>query len=162
MEGAMLGYLRQRTVKTHTPFLTAVAAVALLSSFPEGAKADWTVCNRRAEEANIVIAYIGHDGGFVTKGWWTLRACGGCAKVLLPSQAGGFNDVFLHAQAPGGAGIIEGEHSFCVTNGNFLMNAKDSSNCPATKLFERQQINLNKNWTTNMTGRTSSGSVCID
>src|SRR5262245_49483883 len=112
MEGAMLRYPRQRTVKPHIPFLTAVAAVALLSSFPEGAKADWTVFKRRAETANIVIAYIGHDGGFVSKGWWTLGACGGYAKVLLPSQAGGFNDVFLHAQAPGGAGIVQGEHSF--------------------------------------------------
>jgi uncharacterized membrane protein len=154
----MLRYLRQRTVKTHTPFLTAVAAVALLSSFPEGAKADWTVCNRRAEKAVIAIAYISHDGSYVTKGWWTLSACGGCAKVLLPSQAGGFNDVFLHAQAPGGAGIIEGDASFCIRNSSFFMHAR-VPNCP-TKLFEHEQINLNKNWTTNMTGRTFSGSVC--
>jgi uncharacterized membrane protein len=100
----MLRYPRQRTVTTHIPFLTAVAAVALLSSFPEGAKADWTACNGRAETANIVIAYIGHDGGLVTEGCWTLGGCGGCTNVLFPPQAGGFNDVFLHAQAPGGAG----------------------------------------------------------
>jgi uncharacterized membrane protein len=148
--------------RRHTALLSAIAALALLTGFPGAAKADWTVCNRVAETMNIVIAYIGHDGGFVSKGWWTLRSCGGCAKVLLPSQAGGMNDVFLHAQVPGGAGFIEGDHTFCVTNGNFLMNAKDPISCPATKLFKLEHIDLTKNWTANITGRAPSGAVCID
>jgi uncharacterized membrane protein len=158
------GFAGKKATQRHTAFLSAIAALALLTGFLGVAKADgdWTVCNRIAEKANIVIAYIGHDGGFVSKGWWTLRACGGCAKVLLQSQSGGLDDGFLHAQVPGGAGIVEGDHAFCVTNGNFLMNAKDPINCPATKSFRRHHIDLRKHWTTNITGRAPSGKVCID
>ena len=153
----------KKATQRPTAFLSVIAALALLTCFSGAAKAgDWTVCNRTAEQANIVIAYIGHDGGFVSKGWWTLGACGGCAKVLLQSQSGGLDDGFLHAQVPGGAGIVEGDHAFCVTNGNFLMNAKDPISCPATKLFRRQHIDLRKHWTTNITGRAPSGAVCID
>jgi len=140
----------------------AVLAVVLLPGLPKDAHGgEWTVCNRTPDQLIIGIGYANSNGGIVSKGWWTLGACGGCRNVLNASETADRTTVYLHAHANNGAGIIEGNESFCVRNGAFTLNNAQGRNCGERRSFRPENVNLTKNWTTNITGRGLSGKVCF-
>jgi uncharacterized membrane protein len=120
------------------------------------AKASWTICNKTADNMRVAIAYVNPRGGFISEGWWTVRACGGCATVLQTKDTSDHRNVFYHAE---GGGVIEGSSVFCVGNSPFKLNGKGS--CAVKKRFLHKEINL-RSHTTNITGRSASGRVCID
>lgn len=61
----------------------AVLIYALIFTFnviPPAAAITWTVCNRTTDQISVVVAY-GRDDTYVSKVWWRLAPCGGCARV---------------------------------------------------------------------------------
>jgi uncharacterized membrane protein len=133
----------------------SVAVITLLGCLTQ-AQAAWEICNKTPDEMSVAIAYVNPGGGFISEGWWNLRACGGCKKVLVPSDTSDHKNVFYRAE---GGGTIEGDSQFCVSNSSFKMNGK--GNCPVKKGFRHKEINL-ADWRTNITGQSPSGRVCID
>jgi uncharacterized membrane protein len=58
-----------------------VAAVALGAPLYAHA-ASWTICNKTTEDLNVAIGYFHTSGQWLSEGWWTVRSCGGCARVM--------------------------------------------------------------------------------
>ena len=54
-------------MRDHMVFGAAVAII--LSTAPQVARAEWTICNRSAEELKVAIAYANLSGQIVTHGW---------------------------------------------------------------------------------------------
>jgi uncharacterized membrane protein len=140
----------------------SVLALVLLPGLQKDAHGgEWSVCNRTPDELEIAIGYANSTGGIVTKGWWKLRGCGGCARVLNQNETADYTTTYLHAHA-NGRGIIEGNENFCVQNNAFTLDNAQGRNCGEKKSFRNENVNLNKDWTTNITGRGLSGGACID
>jgi uncharacterized membrane protein len=134
-----------------------VLSLVLLSSIPKDAHAgSWSVCNKTPDKLTIAIGYANSTGGINTEGWWTLNPCDGCANVLNQNKAADYKNVYLHAR-----GVVEGDESFCVRDNAFTLNNAQGSNCGNRRSFRSQNVNLNKQWTTNITGRGRSGRVCF-
>ncbi|MGH6795011.1 MAG: DUF1036 domain-containing protein [Methylocella sp.] len=97
---------------------------------------------------------------FLSEGWWPLNACGGCAKVLLQKDTSNYVEAYLHAEIDGGPEFIGGPYKFCVntTEPFKIRGAYRGSNCTQDG-FNKERVDLNKHWTTNITGGRSS---CID
>jgi uncharacterized membrane protein len=141
----------------------AVFALVLLPGLSKEAHGgEWSVCNRTPDELVIAIGYASSNGGIVSHGWWTLSSCGGCKPVLNADQTADRGNVYLHAHAINGAGIIEGNESFCVrNNGAFTLNNAQGGNCGETRSFRPENVDLNKDWTTNITPQGRSGKSCF-
>jgi uncharacterized membrane protein len=138
-------------------FLGTAGAIALFAGCLTEAQAAWKICNKTADDMRVAIAYVNpRVGGFISEGWWTLRACGGCKTVLQASQTSDPHNVFYRAE---GGGVVEGRDQFCVGSSPFKMNG--TRNCGVKKGFVHKQINI-ANATSNITGRSSSGRVCFD
>jgi len=146
---------------------TAAITFVLLSGFVDQAAAGhWRVCNKTPDRLNFAIAYSNSFGQIVTEGWWEVRACGGCAIVIGRNLAGRLPDksnAYLHAEIAGtDITVIRGTENFCVSKKEFTINSSASPGCPNRQSFRSESINLNRDWTTNITGRGQSGNVCID
>jgi uncharacterized membrane protein len=145
------------------------AAVAFLLFFGflnEALAGTWQVCNRTPDRLNIAIAYSNSFGQIITEGWWEVGACGGCATVIGQDLAGQLPDksnAYLHADTAGNeVTVVRGSEEFCVSKERFKINSSASPGCTIRQSFRSEPINLNRNWTTNITGKGQSGSVCID
>jgi len=144
----------------------AAAAIVLVSGLPHEARAaSWTVCNRTPDRLTIAIGYPAVSAQILTEGWWTIGGCGGCAIVMDARTANQLPDkttTYLRAEFNDGSGSVEGDENFCVDANAFHINSTASPGCNDMRSFRTQQVNLNKNHTTNITGRGRSGQVCID
>src|SRR5215468_10982842 len=95
----------------------ASAALTLVLSFGLTAEAwaqSWKVCNRTADNMTVAIAYSNSFGQIITEGWWTIRACGGCATVVGAEKARALPDkrnAYLYAHV-GNTPTIHGAESF--------------------------------------------------
>ena len=126
----------------------------------------WRICNRTAEQLHVAIAY--HDGanGWLTEGWWELRACGGCASVMDHSKTDGTN-VFLRAVTPKGSARVEGSARFCVSDhakGAPPWTGRSGKVCGKGYVsggFSKHVVDTDKTFTTSITGKVA-GKVCID
>jgi len=120
-----------------------------------------TICNKTPERMTVAVVYIASNPSFTSKGWWRLEACGGCKKVLTAQETTDPNNVFYRAEGSEGS-VIQGSDRFCVNGSSaFKMDGK-TRNCSDKRGFLLlEKINVN-NWTTNITGKSSSGKVCID
>src|SRR5262245_7457781 len=98
----------------------SLSAALILLSLP--ANADFTVCNHSTENVSVAIAYVSPHGGFTSEGWWSLRACGECKKVMNRNQTTDPHNVFFHAH--GGGLVWEGRDHFCTRGDAFTMNGK--------------------------------------
>jgi uncharacterized membrane protein len=137
-------------------FVTIAIMFSALYGMANDAQGAWNVCNKVAEDMVISIAYVDPRGGFLSEGSWRLRACGGCATVLQRNQTSDPNNVFFRADGLDGF-LIDGNDAFCVGNSPFKLSGK--GHCQK-KGFRHVNVNLDKNWTTNITGSSSSGRKC--
>ena len=135
------------------------ACVVLSLVATSAAHADWTICNRTADSMRVAVAYVNPRGGFISEGWWTLRACGGCATVVLRSETSDPNNVFFHAESPEGT-RIDGNSQFCVGRSPFKMDGKGQ--CNDTRSFQHAAVNLDRNFTTTINPPNNAGRRCID
>jgi len=141
-------------------YARACTAAVILSGLSLPAKADLTVCNRTADPLTVAVAYVNPSGGFISEGWWTLPACGGCKFVLSSSETTDPHNVFVHAH--GGGLRWEGTSHFCTAKKAFTIVG--NRNCEARGFKETSFMHVTSesgSHTTNLRGRTSSG-VCID
>jgi uncharacterized membrane protein len=139
----------------------AVATALMLSGLSLPAKADFTICNRTAESVDVMAAWVNPNGGFISEGWWTLRACGGCEVVVLSRETSDPHNVFYYAH--GGGLVWKGEDRFCMKQSAFKIIG--NHNCAGrgfgAKGF-RHVTSQSANIKTTLSGRTTSGKVCID
>ncbi len=147
------------TKMRQTAVIGTAATISLLVGFSTDTQASWDICNKVAEDMRVAIAYVNPAGGFISEGWWTLRSCGGCATVLLREETSDPRNVFYRAEGRDGS-LIEGTSQFCVGRSPFKMNGQ--GNCNDRRGFLHKEIDLDRGWTSNITGRSGSGSVCID
>jgi uncharacterized membrane protein len=145
---------------------TAAIAFVLFSGFAgEAVAGHWQVCNRTPDRLNLAIAYSNSFGQIVTEGWWEVGACGGCAIVIGRDLAGQLPDksnAYLHADLVGNeVTVIRGTENFCVSKERFKINSSASPGCTMRQSFRSESINLNRDWTTNITGKGQSGNVCF-
>jgi len=136
-------------------FMMAVMFVTLFGVV-NTAQAAWIICNQVAEDMVVSIAYIDPSGGFLSEGSWRLRACGGCVTVLQRTQTSDPNNVFFRAHGLDGF-LIDGDHEFCVGESPYKLS---NTNRCQKKGFRQIRVNLDKSWTTNITGKSSSGRRC--
>jgi uncharacterized membrane protein len=144
----------------------AIAFVLISSGFADEAVAGhWQVCNRTPDRLNLAIAYSNSFGQIVTEGWWEVGACGGCAIVIgrdLACQLPDKSNAYLHADLVGNeVTVIRGTENFCVSKERFKINSSASPGCTIRQSFRSESINLNRDWTTNITGKGRSGNVCF-
>lgn len=122
----------------------------------------WTICNKTPEDLSVAIAYQDHDNQWVSRGWWSVRACGGCAKVLNLSKTETV-DQFYRAVSPSGAERITGRNRFCVGSSSFT--ARNGGRCPSGHTaagFKRIEVEYSdRNHTSNIVGSVG-GRTCID
>jgi uncharacterized membrane protein len=141
--------------------LVGVMVFTLGISFSDEAQAAWRVCNRTAEEVQVAIAYDQGGGSFVSEGWWSIPACGGCKVVH--GAAFPVTGVFLHAE---GTGLSWGRDNLFCVNPQSRFRVVGGGNCEhrglKTESFMTVNVPGNGMHTTNLTGRASSGKVCID
>ena len=102
-----------------------------------------TICNNTRRKLDVAIAYNGAGGEFVSQGWWSLNACGGCAQVLTQQQTTRYDQVYLRAEA-GGTEALGGQYPYCVDASPFKY--RQTSNC-TKRGFALSQVNLNKQFT---------------
>jgi uncharacterized membrane protein len=139
-------------------FVSVVASLFVVHFAFSPARADWTICNKTAEEYNVAIAYE-QGRGHVSEGWWTLRPCGGCKVVHQGRFA--VAGAFLRGEGKEGS-VAEGNNLFCVTNRAFTISG--AGNC-RNRGYSERGFTLHRvtgDYTTNITGRSPSGRVCID
>ncbi len=127
----------------------------------------WTVCNRSAEDVSVAIAFNLKDARqYISKGWWTLRACGGCKVVFSGNLP--ITGAFLRGEGADGD-KWEGETLFCTAPRRFeIPNANvDERTCRArgqeAKQFKMHVLNT-QNYTTTLrdTRRYPGKKTCID
>jgi len=93
--------------------ISSVTPALVLISYSLPLRAEWTICNKTAEDKSVAIAYVSPHGGISVHGWWTLRACTSCAVVLATNGTTDPNNVFFRAEGKGSAG---GDQQFCVSS----------------------------------------------
>jgi uncharacterized membrane protein len=144
-------------MKGYAILIGAAAALAFLFGTAAEVQAQgWTVCNRTPNPLRVGIGYAGPNGGIVTEGWWSIGSCGGCEFVLNADETADRGTVYLHAHTRDGSNVISGDEEFCVGRSPFTRHDAQRS-CSQTRSFHTQNVNLNKDWTTNI-----NGSGCID
>jgi uncharacterized membrane protein len=140
-------------------------AVACTLAAASSARADWTVCNRTANDLWVAIAFDS-SGSYTSQGWWKLGSCGGCAKV----HSGEFSTTgaFLFAEDKNAAPELKGNNFlFCVANERFNFTAENKvrGQC-ANERHRMVDFSLHQvrgNHTTNINRNpSSSGPICID
>jgi uncharacterized membrane protein len=145
---------------SYVMYATAVTAVLMLPSLSLPVKADFKVCNNTADKVTVAAAWVNPRGGFISQGWWGIRACGGCETVVLSSETSDPRNYFFHAH--GGGLRWEGDSRFCTTRKAFKIIG--NQNC-AARGFDvngfQHVTSRSGNLTQTLTGRSSSG-VCID
>jgi len=99
------------------PARLAFLSVLLFTMFgiAQAHAAQWIICNRTAEDLDVAIAYLHTSNQWLSEGWWTVRACGGCAKVMDLSKSDRVNH-FLHATTRSGEERVGGNDRFCVSS----------------------------------------------
>ncbi len=137
-------------------FVMMAVALSAFFGIANNAQAAWTICNQVAEDMLISIAYVDPRGGFLSEGSWRLRACGGCQTVLQRNQTSDPQNVFFRADGFDGF-LIDGDDNFCVGESPFKLSSRNRCQ---RKGFRQVQVNLDKNWTTRITGKSSSGRRC--
>jgi uncharacterized membrane protein len=134
----------------------AMVAAVVLSSAVVAEAQSWQICNRLTEDRVVSIAYVnlGSSGGFISEGWWTVKACGGCAKVLLRKETSDPHNVFLRAKDSRGNVVMDGGSRMCSASFKHTIVGNDSCKRRGFEdaMYRHVTVDLNKNYTTNLTG----------
>jgi len=126
----------------------------------------WKVCNASAEDIWVAIAYPVSDARqYMSKGWWKVRACGGCQTVYNgPLTVKG---VFLRGEGAKGS-RWEGDNLFCTLPSRFeLPNGGVNPACKAgpagqqRKAFALHAIK-SQQFTTTLRNTSPGSARCID
>jgi uncharacterized membrane protein len=147
---------------------SALAIAFCFASQPSNA-ADtyWRICNKTPEELQVAVAFNPGNGQHVSKGYYNLKACGGCANI----GSFGVKGVWYRATSLDGTARVEGNDLFCVhlTSRFQLGSPNDQGKCsvstsPNSQLvargFHLVRISGGRH-TTNIVGG-ASGRTCID
>ena len=152
----------RKSALTILAFGLAIVAAELLSVSGAHA-AKWTVCNRSPNNVDVAIAWQ-TSNGFISRGWWNIRACGGCAVVFnRPLEA---SIVFLRGEAAGGI-EYSGNSLLCIRRTAFEMPRANTSRQACLRRggqfasFGQHNIRT-QNHTTNLQRPAGPGPVCID
>jgi len=145
-----------------------VAAVALGAPLYAHA-ASWTICNKTTEDLNVAIGYFHTSGQWLSEGWWTVRSCGGCARVMDLAKTDRVRQ-YVRAETVGGSERLGGRTRFCVSNrasGQPPFTVRSGSRCNGNYVsvgFSAQDVEwADRNFTTNINSPPRSGGrVCID
>lgn len=139
-----------------------IALALIFCAFVTPAQADFTVCNRTPDQVTVASAWVSPRGGFTSEGWWKLRACGGCERVVLSSETSDPHNYFFYAHGAGRE--WRGGSAFCTTRGAFKIG--DAKRCLLGRRGQMKNFvrvtSRSGNHTHSLTGRSSSGAVCID
>jgi uncharacterized membrane protein len=122
-----------------------------------GAQGSWRVCNRLNEKVVVAIAYVNPHGGFISEGWWPLRARGACATVLLRSETSDPRNVFIRVQNTRGTAVVDGTSWMCARGGahKIIGNQNCAGRGYEYRTYKHTTINLDKiPWTTNVVGES--------
>ena len=144
-------------MKGYAFLIRAAAALAILSGTAADAQAQgWTVCNRTPNPLRVGIGYAGPSGGIVTEGWWTVGSCGGCEFVLNADEtADRAPCTCTRTPATGPTSSPEARTSASAAARSPFKAPRAAA--AGRETFRAQNVNLNKDWTTNI-----NGSGCID
>ncbi len=112
----------------------------------------------------MAIAYA-IKGSFrvFSEGWWKIRACR-CAKVLNRRDTTDTQTVFMYVENPKGRPVIEGRTPFCVAKHRFAIKGNDNCSRRGYQVarFDRTEINLTRDYKTNLLPPRGRRSRCID
>jgi len=166
-----MGMFKHRRVMAATSAVAAAAGIMLLPAaavaspmrpanvvFGNTAEAQgsWRVCNRLNEKILVAIAYVNPRGGFISEGWWPLRAGGACATVMVRSQTSDPRNVFLRVEDTRDNALVDGTSRFCATDDEHTIIG--NQNCAGrgykTLTYKHSIINLDNIHTTNVVGKS--------
>ena len=125
-----------------------IAALFLLP-FAASARADLRLCNNTANRASVAIAYT--DGsGWVSEGWWNLKA-NGCEILVRGPLAAEF--YYVYAMDERGA-EWKGKTFMCTRDHEFRINGRQDCfvrGFDRTGFFEVDTGKDARNWTVQLT-----------
>jgi uncharacterized membrane protein len=141
-----------------------LAALCSAAPFAHAAQRTWTVCNRTPEPVRVAVAYGAPGGGYESRGWWDLPACGGCKVVL--SRDVPVTGAFLRGESRSGAVFADDTLMCTSVDSPFAIGRADlERNCSGRagefKTFSMHHLSKARH-TTNLTGKGPNGRVCID
>jgi uncharacterized membrane protein len=140
-----------RTVALLSLALTATAGFAN-QAFAQS----WSICNKTSESVKIVVGYAVAGGHLQSEGWWTV-APNGCQKVLSRNQTVDYTTGYLYASKKGKP-VVDGDQDLCVDDEAFTIRRHQNCEGRNFRTVQSRQIsvNLNKNFTTTITGPSRS------
>jgi uncharacterized membrane protein len=172
-----MGMFKHRRVMAATSAVAAAAGIMLLPATAVAspmrsanvvlgttaeAQGSWKVCNHLNEEVNVAISYVNPRGGFISEGWWPLKARGACTTVMVRSQTSDPRNVFIRVEDTRGNAVVDGTSWRCATDGGHTIIG--NQNCAGrgykTLTYQHRMIDLDKIWTTHLRG--AAGGVIDD
>jgi uncharacterized membrane protein len=106
-------------------------ALIVLAAAATPAQAGFRVCNKSAHAAQVSIGF--YDGkAWASQGWWPTPA-GQCSELVRDALRARY--YYLYAVDEQSGGAWDGNRSFCVGEGQFLIAGRD--NCVA-RGYERR------------------------
>ena len=145
----------------------AFVAVAFVNQSASAAGSHWRICNKTPEPLQVSVAYDPGNGQYVSKGYYKLAACGGCAGIGTFAVRG----VWYRATTQNGTPRIEGDDLFCVhlttrfqlgrPNAQGKCSVSTSPNSPLVVRGFRAVTLTGAAHTSNIVGGVN-GRVCID
>lgn len=149
-----------------TAAFLSVALLAATSGLTNQALAQsWQICNKTSNSVQVAVGYAVSGGHLQSEGWWTLAPHNGCQKVLSRSETVDFTTGYLYAKTSnGGSPVVNGDQSLCVQSRPFTIRRHQNCEGRNFRTVQARQlsINLNKNFTTNITGAAKPGTVIFD
>jgi uncharacterized membrane protein len=125
----------------------------------------WRVCSHVNGERWVAIAYVNpRRAGFISEGWWPLRARGACTTVMVRSQTSDPRNVFIRIHNKDGYAVVDGTDRFCAKDDDeftIIGNQNCAGRGYKALTYKHMTINLDKTpWTTHLRGE--AGGVIDD
>ncbi len=141
---------------------TSAALAILAGAIVPAQAATWSICNRTPEPLQVAIAYRNQGGTWVSRGWWPLRACGGCAAVLDLSETDTVEQ-YYRAESGRGELRLDGPTRFCMNRNAFTVSNRGT--CPPgfwAQGFHQVKVPYSDRHFTSTINPAPRGPVCTD
>jgi uncharacterized membrane protein len=147
------------TAKCATVVAAAIGAMGLAAVGWAGpANADYTVCNKTTRDVRVAVGYVSPIEGFVSKGWYDLRAGGDCRLMVADGATSDPHNYFFFAKDIGGDGRWEGDVALCTTRKAFLIEGfQTARNWCADHGYDRRFFRHVESPSGNMTTNLTDG-----
>jgi uncharacterized membrane protein len=120
----------------------------LASTLPVPARAALNVCNKTAHAASVAVGFF-NGKSWSSAGWWTVSG-GACETVIKERLNARY--YYLYAAHPEVGGAWDGERTFCVLKGRFMIEGRSDCLMQGYEMRRFFEVDTGKSadWTENL------------